>query len=80
MDYDAILWVSFGGPEKEEDIIPFLQNVLRGKDVPRERMLMVAEHYHHFGGRSPINQQNRKLIAALEAELAANGPHLPIYW
>ncbi len=80
MSYDAILWVSFGGPEKEGDIIPFLKNVLRGKNVPRERMMVVAEHYHHFGGRSPINQQNRRLIAALEAELAANGPHLPIYW
>jgi protoporphyrin/coproporphyrin ferrochelatase len=80
MTYDAILWVSFGGPEKHEDIIPFLQNVLRGKNVPRERMLVVAEHYHHFGGRSPINQQNRALISALEAELAAHGPHLPVYW
>ena len=80
MSYDAILWVSFGGPEKEEDIIPFLQNVLRGRNVPHERMLAVAEHYHHFGGRSPINQQNREMIAALEAELAAHGPHLPVYW
>ncbi len=80
MNYDAILWVSFGGPEKEEDVIPFLENVLRGKNVPRERMLAVAEHYYHFGGRSPINQQNRELIRALEAELAAHGPHLPVYW
>ncbi len=80
MNYDAILWVSFGGPEKEDDIIPFLQNVLRGRNVPRERMLAVAEHYHHFGGRSPINQQNRGLIRTLEAELAAQGPHLPVYW
>ncbi|HET9180253.1 MAG TPA: ferrochelatase [Terriglobia bacterium] len=80
MQYNAILWVSFGGPEKEEDVIPFLENVLRGKNVPRERMLAVAEHYYHFGGRSPINQQNRQLISALEAELAAHGPHLPVYW
>lgn len=80
MSYDAILWVSFGGPEKEEDVIPFLENVLRGKNVPRQRMLAVAEHYRHFGGRSPINQQNRELIRALEAELATHGPHLPVYW
>lgn len=80
MNYDAILWVSFGGPEKHEDILPFLENVLRGRNVPRERMLVVAEHYHHFGGKSPINQQNRRMIAALEAELAASGPRLPIYW
>lgn len=80
MNYDAILWISFGGPEKEEDVIPFLENVLRGRNVPRERMLAVAEHYYHFGGRSPINQQNRDMIRALEAELAAQGPHLPVYW
>ena len=80
MNYDAILWVSFGGPEKPDDIIPFLENVLRGRNVPRERMMIVAEHYHHFGGKSPINQQNRQLIQVLEAELAANGPRLPIYW
>ena len=80
MNYDAILWVSFGGPEKEEDVVPFLENVLRGKNVPRERMLAVAEHYYHFGGSSPINQQNRALIRALEEELAAYGPHLPVYW
>jgi ferrochelatase len=80
MNYDAILWVSFGGPEKEDDVIPFLENVLRGKNVPRERMLAVAEHYYHFGGSSPINQQNRELIRALQDELAAHGPHLPVYW
>ena len=60
--------------------MPFLENVLRGKNVPRERMLEVAEHYYHFGGKSPINDQNRQLIAALEAELARHGPCLPIYW
>ncbi len=79
-NYDAILLVSFGGPEAPEEVMPFLENVLRGKNVPRERMLAVSEHYQHFGGRSPINQQNRQLIAALDAELAQHGPHLPIYW
>jgi protoporphyrin/coproporphyrin ferrochelatase len=80
MDYDAILVTSFGGPEGPDEVIPFLDNVLRGKNVPRERMLEVAEHYYHFGGKSPINDQNRKLIAALEAELAQHGPRLPVYW
>jgi|ERR1041384_2620626 ferrochelatase len=79
-DYDALLLVSFGGPEGMDDVIPFLENVLRGRNVPRERMLQVARHYEMFGGVSPINQQNRNLIAALEKELAANGPKLPIYW
>ncbi len=77
--YDALLLLSFGGPERKEDVIPFLQNVLRGKNVPRERMLEVAEHYYHFGGKSPINGRNRSLIAALESELGAQGPDLPIY-
>src|SRR5579864_1470035 len=80
MNYDAVLVVSFGGPESREDVIPFLENVLRGRNVPRERMLEVAEHYYHFGGKSPINQQTRELIAALEAELARNGPRLPVFW
>ncbi len=80
MNYDAILVVSFGGPESREDVIPFLENVLRGRNVPRERMFAVAEHYYHFGGKSPINQQTRELIAALEAELAKHGPKLPVYW
>ncbi len=78
--YDALLFVSFGGPEKPADVMPFLENVLRGKPVPRERMLEVAEHYYRFDGVSPINEQNRGLIAAVEADLAAHGPHLPIYW
>lgn len=78
--YDAILLVSFGGPNQPDDVLPFLENVLRGKNVPHERMLEVAEHYHHFGGVSPINEQNRGLIAALQAELAAAGLSLPIYW
>src|SRR5271165_3914530 len=73
--YDAFLLVSFGGPEKHEDVIPFLENVLRGKNVPSQRLLEVAEHYYHFDGVSPINDQCRALIAALRTEL-----HLPIYW
>jgi protoporphyrin/coproporphyrin ferrochelatase len=80
MNYDAILVVSFGGPESKEEVIPFLENVLRRRNVPRERMLAVAEHYYHFEGKSPINEQARALIAALEAELERNGPRLPIYW
>ena len=63
--YDALLLVSFGGPEQREDVIPFLENVLRGRSVPRARLLEVAEHYYHFGGKTPINDQNRALIAAL---------------
>src|SRR5215213_4352423 len=78
--YDALLLVSFGGPEGMDDVIPFLENVLRGRNVPRERMLQVAHHYELFGGVSPINQQNRNLIAALEKELEEHGPGLPIYW
>jgi ferrochelatase len=77
--YDALLVVSFGGPEGPDDVLPFLENVLRGRNVPRERMLEVAEHYQHFGGVSPINAQNRTLIAALEKEFAAAGLTLPIY-
>ena len=79
-DYDAVLLVSFGGPEGMDDVIPFLENVLRGRNVPRERMMQVAHHYELFGGVSPINQQNRELIAALEEELETHGPRLPIYW
>ena len=79
-EYDAILVVSFGGPEGPEDVMPFLENVLRGRNVPRERMLEVAEHYQHFGGVSPINEQNRALIRALKAELDTSGIALPVYW
>jgi len=79
-DFDALLLVSFGGPEGMEDVIPFLENVLRGRNVPRERMLSVARHYELFDGVSPINQQNRNLIAALEKEFEEHGPALPIYW
>ncbi|MCA9050207.1 MAG: ferrochelatase [Planctomycetaceae bacterium] len=78
--YDAVLFVSFGGPEGPEDVMPFLENVLRGKNVPRERMLEVADHYQHFGGISPINAQCRELITALQAELAAHHIDLPIVW
>jgi ferrochelatase len=75
-----VLFVSFGGPDGPDDVIPFLENVLRWKNVPRERMLEVAEHYQHFGGKSPINEQNQALLAALRDELERRGPHLPVYW
>ncbi|MBZ5591542.1 MAG: ferrochelatase [Acidobacteriia bacterium] len=78
--YDAIILVAFGGPERPADVIPFLENVLRGRNVPRERMLEVAEHYYHFGGVSPINQQMRELVGLLEAELRERGPRLAVYW
>ncbi|MDQ1590306.1 MAG: protoporphyrin/coproporphyrin ferrochelatase [Pyrinomonadaceae bacterium] len=78
--YDALLVVSFGGPEAPDEVLPFLENVLRGRNVPRERMLQVAHHYDLFGGVSPINGQNRALIAALERELAASDLNLPVYW
>jgi ferrochelatase len=78
--FDALLIVSFGGPEKHEDVLPFLENVLRGKNVPRERMLEVAEHYYHFDGRSPINEQTKELIAAVEQEFREHGVKLPVYW
>ena len=67
--YDALLLVSFGGPEGRDDVIPFLENGLRGRDVPHERMLEVAEHYYQFDGVSPLNDQNRALLAVLEQEL-----------
>ncbi len=78
--YQALLVVSFGGPEGPDDVIPFLENVLRGRNVPRERMLEVAEHYLHFGGISPINQQNREFIAAVRADFQKHGIDLPIYF
>lgn len=78
--YDALLLVSFGGPEGPDEVMPFLENVLHGKNVPHERMLEVAEHYQHFGGVSPINQQNRELIEAIKLEFASYGLDLPIYW
>ncbi|MDX2162383.1 MAG: ferrochelatase [bacterium] len=78
--YDAILLLSFGGPEGMDDVIPFLEKVAEGRNIPRERLEEVAEHYYHFDGISPINGQNRALIAALDAHLKANGPHLPVYF
>ena len=79
-NYDALLLVSFGGPDGPDEVIPFLENVLRGRNVPRERMLEVAAHYQQFGGRSPINEQNRQLMAVVERELTEHGPRLPVYW
>lgn len=78
--YDGILLASFGGPEGQDDVIPFLRNVTRGRGIPDERLEEVAHHYRHFGGVSPINAQNRALKAALETELAARGVDLPVYW
>lgn len=78
--YDSLLLVSFGGPEGPNEVMPFLENVLRGKNVPRERMLEVAEHYQHFGGVSPINDQCRALIQAVRKELNDHQISLPIYW
>lgn len=78
--YDAFLLVSFGGPERREDVIPFLENVTRGRGVPRQRLEEVAEHYYLFGGLSPINQQCRDLLAAVEKDFAASGIELPAYW
>ncbi|WP_031496053.1 ferrochelatase [Bryobacter aggregatus] len=77
---DAILFVSFGGPDRPEDVMPFLENVTRGRGVPRERLEAVAEHYYHFGGKSPINEQNLAIIKALSTLLAQQGPELPIYF
>jgi ferrochelatase len=78
--YDAFLLVSFGGPEGPADVLPFLRRVTRGRGVPEERLAAVAEHYHHFGGRSPINDQCRALCAAVRAEFAAHDVGLPVYW
>jgi protoporphyrin/coproporphyrin ferrochelatase len=78
--YDAFVLVSFGGPEGREDVIPFLQNVTAGRAVPEDRLRQVAEHYYRFGGVSPINQQCRDLIAAIEKDFAARGVPLPVYW
>ncbi|WP_280373415.1 ferrochelatase [Nocardia wallacei] len=80
MEYDALLVLSFGGPERPEDVLPFLENVTRGRGVPPERLAEVAEHYLHFGGVSPINALNRDIIAAVEAEFARAGIELPIYF
>jgi ferrochelatase len=78
--YDAIVLAGFGGPEGQDDVIPFLRNVTRGRGIPDERLEEVAHHYRHFGGVSPINEQNRVLKAALEVELASRGVDLPVLW
>jgi ferrochelatase len=78
--YDALLLVSFGGPERPEDVVPFLRNVTRGRGIPDERLAAVGEHYFAFGGRSPINDQHRGLVAAIEEDLRSHGLDLPVYW
>src|SRR6476469_5358598 len=78
--YDALLVVSFGGPEKPDDVVPFLENVTRGRGIPRERLEKVGEHYFQLGGRSPLNDLNRTFIAAVEEDLRGNGIDLPVYW
>ena len=78
--YDAVLLLSFGGPEAPDEVMPFLRRVTAGRDVPEDRLQEVATHYHHFGGRSPINDQNRELRAALEAEVARRGSTVPVLW
>jgi ferrochelatase len=80
LSYDAVLLVSFGGPEGPDEVVPFLENVTRGRNIPRERLERVGQHYFLFGGVSPINGACRALVAALEAELAKHGPRLPVYW
>ncbi|MGI8679707.1 MAG: ferrochelatase [Jatrophihabitans sp.] len=80
MTFDALLVLSFGGPEGPDDVMPFLRNVTRGRGIPDDRLVTVAEHYQHFHGVSPINDQNRALIAALQPTLAERGIDLPIYW
>src|SRR5689334_22754858 len=77
---EALLVLSFGGPEGHDDVMPFLENVTRGRNIPRERLEEVAEHYHHFGGVSPINAQVRALIDDLGPELRRHGVTVPIYW
>ena len=79
-EYDSVILVSFGGPEQRADVMPFLENVVRGKNVPPERLKEVAAHYNHFEGKSPINDQNRALLAALKEELARAEIDLPVYW
>ncbi|MCT1556662.1 ferrochelatase [Helcobacillus massiliensis] len=77
---DSILFASFGGPETLDDVMPFLRNVTRGRGIPDERLEEVSHHYRALGGKSPINDQNKDLIARLEKALAARGIDLPVYW
>ena len=79
-NYDAVLYLSFGGPEGPDDVLPFMENVTRGRGVPRARLEEVSAHYQLFGGVSPINSQNRAVIGALKEALRSSGPDLPIYW
>lgn len=79
-EFDAVLLVSFGGPEGPDDVIPFLRNVTRGRDIPDERLAAVGAHYAHFGGISPINAQCRRLVTALDDQLRRTGDPLPVYW
>ncbi|MFT4188989.1 MAG: ferrochelatase [Aeromicrobium sp.] len=78
--FDALLLLSFGGPEHPDEVVPFLENVTRGKGIPRERLVEVGEHYFGFGGTSPINDANRALLAGIEASLARHDVDLPVYW
>ena len=78
--YDAIMLLSYGGPNGEEDVLPFMRNATRGRGIPDERLLQVAAHYKRFGGVSPINACNRRLIADLSAELAHRGHDIPLGW
>lgn len=80
VSFDALLIVGFGGPEGPDDVVPFLENVTRGRDIPRERLAEVGAHYAHFGGVSPLNGQLRALKAAVERELSAHGIAMPVYW
>jgi ferrochelatase len=80
LNYEAILFISFGAPEKPEEVLPFLRNVVRGRGVPDERLMEVAENYQMFGGRSPLNEQNKAIIGALEKSLAEINLNLPVYW
>ncbi|MFS8935941.1 ferrochelatase [Corynebacterium sp. c25Ua_89] len=79
-NYDALLVLSFGGPEGNEEVVPFLENVTRGRGIPRERLEVVGEHYFHFGGVSPLNKLNREIIDHVEQELKKRGHNLPVYF
>ena len=79
-EYDALLVLSFGGPEGNDEVLPFLQNVTRGRGIPDERLVEVGKHYYHFDGVSPLNALNREIISNLEAELTRRGAELPVYF